>query len=142
MVRLVAFLEPAQDRDGLLDARGIDQDLLEATLKGGVFFDVLAVLVERGGTDTAKLASCKSWLEQVARAHRALGRTGPDDRVHLGDGGLAHAGLTDQHRVVLGPSAQHLHTTPDLLVTPDDGVELAVACTIGQVDAVLFERFE
>ena len=46
-------------------------------------------------------------------------------REPLGDGRLAHAGLADQHRVVLGPPAQHLDDPADLLVATDDGVELA-----------------
>src|SRR5205823_11087158 len=45
----------------------------------------------------------------------------------LNDGGLAHAGLADQHRVVLGAPRQHLDHATDLLVAPDDRVELAGA---------------
>ena len=58
----------------------------------------------------------------------------------LDDGGLADAGLADQHRVVLGPAGQHLHHPADLGVAADDRVELALAGLRGQVDAVLVER--
>ena len=57
----------------------------------------------------------------------------------LDDGRLAHAGLTDQHRVVLGPTGQHLHHPTDLGVATDDRIEPALAGLLGQVDAVLVE---
>jgi hypothetical protein len=43
------------------------------------------------------------------------------------DGGLAHAGLADQHRVVLGAPLQHLDGAADFLVAADHRVELAAA---------------
>ena len=45
----------------------------------------------------------------------------------LDDGCFAHAGLADEHRVVLRAAAQHLDDATNLLVAPDDGVELATA---------------
>ena len=39
-------------------------------------------------------------------------------------GGLADAGLADEHRVVLGPAAEHLDDPADLAVPPDDRVDL------------------
>ena len=66
-------------------------------------------------------------------AHDALGEA-------LDDGGLADARLADEHRVVLGPAAEHLDDAADLLVAPDDRVELAGAGVGGQVAAVLLER--
>ena len=57
----------------------------------------------------------------------------------LDDGRLADAGLTDQHRVVLGPAGQHLHHPADLGVAADDGIQPALAGLLGQVDAVLVE---
>jgi hypothetical protein len=86
VVRLVAVLEPAQDRDGVLDGRLADQDRLEAALQRGVLLDVLAELVQRGGADHPQLAAGQHRLEHVRRVHRALaGRAGPDHRVHLVD---------------------------------------------------------
>ncbi len=58
----------------------------------------------------------------------------------FGDGCLAHAGLTDQHRVVLRAPRQHLDHAPDLLVTTDHRVELARLGERGQVAPVLLER--
>ena len=46
-------------------------------------------------------------------AHDALGEA-------LDDGGLADAGLADEHGVVLGPPGEHLDDAADLLVPPDD----------------------
>jgi hypothetical protein len=47
----------------------------------------------------------------------------------LDDGGLADAGLADEHRVVLGAAAQHLHHPLGLTVATDDRVELLVAAS-------------
>ncbi len=44
----------------------------------------------------------------------------------LDDGGLADAGLADQHRVVLRPAREDLHHALDLGLAADDGVELAL----------------
>ncbi len=58
----------------------------------------------------------------------------------LDDRRLADAGLTDQHRVVLGATGQHLHDAANLVVAPDDRVELAFAGPFGQVGRVLLQR--
>ncbi len=57
------------------------------------------------------------------------------------DGGLADAGFADQHRVVLGAALQDLDGTADLVVAADHRVELALAGALGQVEAILVERF-
>src|SRR3954447_13331482 len=82
---LVALLEPAQDRDGVLRRGLVHQYGLEAALERGVLLDVLAVLVERGGAYGTQLAAREHRLEHVASVHRALGRSGADDRVELVD---------------------------------------------------------
>ena len=51
-------------------------------------------------------------------AHDAL-------RQPLDDGGLADAGLADQHRVVLGPAREDADDAADLVIAADDRVELA-----------------
>ena len=70
-----------------------------------------------------------------------LGHLALDDRLGqaLDDGGLADAGLADQHRVVLGAAAEHLHEALDLLLAPDDRVELALARGLREVAAELVE---
>ena len=71
-------------------------------------------------------------LRHVA-GHDALGQA-------LDDRGLADAGLADQHRVVLGATGEHLHDATNLVVAPDDRVELAFAGALGQVGGVLLQR--
>ena len=56
------------------------------------------------------------------------------------DGGLAHAGLADQHRIVLRAAGKHLHHAADFLVASDDGIELSLARLLGQVAGVTLQR--
>ena len=56
------------------------------------------------------------------------------------DGGLADAGLADEHRVVLRAARQHLDDAADFLVAADDRIELALARQLGEVAAVALER--
>ena len=58
------------------------------------------------------------------------------------DRGLAHARLTDQHRVVLRAAREHLDRASDLLVSADHRVELAQPRLLGEVAPVLLERLE
>jgi hypothetical protein len=58
----------------------------------------------------------------------------------LDDGGLADAGLADQHRVVLGAPREDLHDPLDLGLAPDDRVELALGGQLGQVATELVEQ--
>ena len=60
-------------------------DRLEAAFQGGVFFDVLAIFVERGGADAAQFAAGQGRLEQVGGVAAAFGPAGADDRVQLVD---------------------------------------------------------
>ena len=83
VVQLVALLEPAQDRDRVLDRRLADEHRLEAALQRGVLLDVLAVLVQRRGADGAQLAAGEHRLEQVGGVDGALGGARADDRVQL-----------------------------------------------------------
>ena len=201
VVRLVAPLEPAEDRDRVLDRRLADVHLLEAALERGILLDVLAVLVERRRADQVQLAAREHRLQHVrgrdralaaARAHeqvqfvderddaalglvdllehrlqpllelaavhgardeggdverdellvlQRLGDVALDDalREPLDDGGLADAGLADEHGVVLRAAGEHLADAADLGVAPDDGVELALPGEVGEVHAELFE---
>ena len=58
----------------------------------------------------------------------------------LDDGGLADAGLADEHRVVLRPPREDLHNPLDFSLTTDDRVELALGGELGQVAAELVEQ--
>src|SRR3954467_15698473 len=82
----------------------------------------------------------------VERDHAAvtqrLGDVAGDDALGeaLDDGGLADAGLADQDGVVLRAAAEDLDDAADLVVAPDDRVELALLGLLGEVAAELFER--
>src|SRR4029078_10063283 len=65
-------LEPPQARYCVFDVWFADEDWLEASLEGGVFFDVLAVLVERGGANAAEFAAGQGWLQEVCRVGTAF----------------------------------------------------------------------
>ena len=65
--------------------------------------------------------------------HDALGQT-------LHDGGLAHAGLPDQDRVVLRAARQHLHHPLDLFLATYDRVKFVVAGQGRQVAPELVEH--
>ena len=71
-----------------------------------------------------------------------LGHVAADDPLGeaLGDGRLADARLADEDRVVLRPARQDLDDAADLVVPPDDRVELAGARLGREVAAVLLER--
>ena len=84
-MNLVALLEAAQDRDGVLQRRLADVDRLEAPLERLVLLDVLPVLVERGGADAAQIAARQRRLEHVGGVDRPLGATRADQRVQLVD---------------------------------------------------------
>ena len=56
------------------------------------------------------------------------------------DGGLADAGLADEHGVVLGPAAQHLLHALELDARPDERVELVLHRRFGEVAAELGEQ--
>ena len=201
MVRLVAVAQPLQDVDGQGDRRLLDLDRLEPALECGVLLEVLAVLVDRGGTDGLQLTAGQHRLQDGGGVDGPLGGAGADQGVdlvdeqhdvatradllehllqallevaavtaagHQGtevervellarqglgnlvghdalgqalhDGGLAHTGLTDQDGVVLGPPGEDLHDPLDLLLTPDDRVELAVAGQLREVAAELVEH--
>ena len=69
MVRFVLGGNTTQDCDGILDRRLTNENLLETTLKRGVLFDVLAVLIQSGCANHAELATGKHGLEHIARIH-------------------------------------------------------------------------
>ena len=54
----------------------------------------------------------------------------------LGNGSLTHARLADQAGVILGTAAQDFNRAGDLLLSADNGVQLAVPSFAGQVGAV------
>ena len=51
------------------------------------------------------------------------------------DGGLAHAGFADEHRIVFRAAAEHLDDALDFVLAADDGVDLALLGKLRQVAA-------
>ena len=202
VVHFIALLQPAQDRDRVLDGRLAHEHRLEAALQRRILLDVLAVLVQRRRAHHAQFPAREHRLEQVGCVHGALRRAGSDHRVQLvdeqdhgalrlghlfehalqsflelasigrardqgahiqrdhapvaqglrhvlgddplrqplHDRRLAHSRLADQHRVVLRPSREHLDHTPDLLIAPDHGVQLALLRALGEVAPEALQR--
>ena len=60
----------------------------------------------------------------------------------LGDRRLSDTRLTDENRVVLRASRQHLDHTSDLVIAADHGIEPSFASQFGQVTTVPLERRE
>ena len=105
-------------------------------------------LLEEGLQPLLELAAKLGARHHAAEVHgneplvlQRVGHVPGDDapRQPLGDGGLADAGLADEHGVVLGAARQHLQGPPDLLVTADDRVELALPRPRGEVGAVFLQ---
>ena len=139
----VAFLETAQDGDGILDGGFANEDGLEAAFESGVFFDMFAILVEGGGADGMKLAAGQHGLEHVGGVHRALGGTGADERVHLvneeedlafGVADFVENGLEPllELAAVLGPGHQRAQVERDQTLVFQDCGHVAVDDALGQ----------
>ena len=71
-----------------------------------------------------------------------IGHVAADDALGqaFDDGGLADAGFADEHGVVLGAAAEHLHDAADFVVAADDRVEFALAGGFGEIVGVALER--
>ena len=97
-------------------------------------FELAAVL--RAGDDQRDVERQDALVGQEVR-HVAV-----DDLLGqaLDDGGLADSGLADQHRVVLGAPAQHLLHALELVVAPDQRIELVLHGRLGQVAAEFGEK--
>ena len=94
---------------------------------------------------TAELRPCDERAHiqgQQAPAFQGIGHLAVDDplRQTLNDGRLAHAGLADEHGVVLGASLQYLDGAADLLVPADNRIQLPLHGLAGQVHGVLVQR--
>ena len=78
---------------------------------------------------------------QQALVLKTIGHLAIDDALSqaLGNRRLAHARLTDQHRIILGAALQHLNGATDFVVTTDHRVKLAFFGALGQVDGVLIQ---
>ena len=141
-------LEQVRGVDGALGRAGADDRVQLVDEEDDVALGVLD-LGEDGLEPLLELAAVLRAGEQRADVERpdalalqALRHVAGDDALGqaLGDRRLPDARLADQHRVVLRPAREHLDDAPDLLVAPDDRVELAGLGGLGQVAAELRER--
>ena len=85
VVRLIPFLEAAQDSDRILDRRLADHDRLEPPLKRSILFDDLAILVDRRRADRPQLTPRERRLQHVGGIHSSLGRACANDGVQFVD---------------------------------------------------------
>ena len=115
------------EEDAVVGVANLLDDLLEALL------ELAAIL--GAGDQRADVE------RQDALVDERLGHVAGDDPLGqpLDDGGLADTRLADQRRVVLGAAREDLDDALDLLLATDDGVELARAHRVGQVDAQLVD---
>jgi len=116
VVHLVAFLEPAQDGDGVLHRGLLDQHGLESALQGRVLLDVLAVLVQGRRADAAQLAPGQGRLEHVRcvdgalggpRSHDGVDLVDEEDDLALGGGHLLQDGLQAVFELAAELRARH-----------------------------------
>ncbi|MNK55171.1 hypothetical protein D3C87_741790 [compost metagenome] len=111
---------------------GIAADLLEHTLQ--TLFEIAAVFGARqqsAHVQRKDLGSLQDFRHFAARD--APGQA-------FGDGGLAHAGLADQQRIVLAAAAQHLDDAFDFVLATDQGIDAARKRGGVQVGGVLVQR--
>ena len=145
VVRLVALAQPLQDLDRVRDRRLVDLDRLEPAFERRVLLEVLAVLVERGGTDGLELTAREHRLEDRRRVDRTFGGTGTHERVQLVDEQDDVAACADLLQHLLQP----LFEVTAVAGTGDEcaeveGVELLRVQRLGHIalDDVLREAFD
>ena len=114
------------------DVAGGGRDLLQHGLQA--LLELAAIL--GAGDQRAEIERHQRLVLQPFR-HVAVGDA---QGQALDDGGLADAGLADQHGIVLGAARQHLDGAADFLVAADHRIELAGARLRGQVAGVFLQR--
>ncbi len=150
-LQLAAGQGRLQDRGGVdraLGGAGADQvvELVDeeddVAALGDLFHHLLQALLElaavlRAGDQGGQVERVDLLvLEQL----RNLARVDPRGQA-LDHGGLADAGLAQQHRVVLGAAGEDLHDPLDLGFAADHRVELALLGEAGEVATELVEQF-
>ena len=122
------IVELVDEQDDVAALHDLLHDLLQPLLELAA---VLRAGDERGEVERVDLLA----LEQLGHV---AGRDAL--REPLDDGGLADAGLADQHRVVLLAAREDLHDPLDLGLASDDRVELALGGLLREVAAELVEQ--
>ena len=104
VVRFVFRAQPFENQNCFFDRGRVDFHCLKTTFQGRVFFNILAIFVQRRGTDALQFAAAQGGLDDVRSVHGALRRTGPDNRVQF----------VDKQDHILG-SADFIHDRLDAL---------------------------
>ncbi|MCB5293720.1 hypothetical protein BJQ90_03178 [Arthrobacter sp. SO3] len=81
MVSLVPVAEALEDLDRVGDRWLLNLDRLETPFQRGILLDMLAVVIQRGGTDGLELTARQHGLQNRGRIDGALGGTGTDQGV-------------------------------------------------------------
>ena len=139
-------LEDAGRVDGAFGGAGTDErvDLVDEQDDVAAGLDLLEHLLQ-ALLEVAAVAAAGDECAEVERVQllvaQRVGHVVADDLLGeaFDDGGLADAGLADEHRVVLGAPAEDLHDPLHLAAATDDRVELLLASELGEVAAELVE---
>ena len=83
MVNFVALFESSQNRNRVLNTWFADVHLLESSLKGRIFFNILAIFIKSGCTNHAQFTTSQHRFNHVAGVHGTFGTTSTDDGVQL-----------------------------------------------------------
>ena len=114
--------------DGILRLHQLLHDGLQPLFELATIF--------RSGDNQGKIERQNSLIGQERR-NLAVGNA---LRQAFDDGRLAHAGLADQHRIVLGAAAQNLYHALEFAVAADQRIELAVHCRLGKIARKLAQQ--
>ena len=98
----VVFGNAYHDLAGFLNGRLRHGYRLETALQGGIFLNMLTVLVKRGGTDHLDLTTGKRRFEDIGGIHAAFSITGANQIMQ----GVAKA-YSEFHGVVISPEIAH-----------------------------------
>ncbi len=120
MMHFVLFFQPTQNGNRIFHARFTDQYFLETPLQSRIFFDILAVFIQRRRADAMQLTACQRRFEHIACVHCAFGLARADHSMNFIDkqNNLAFLfGQIRQHRLqalfkftpVLGARQQRTH---------------------------------
>src|SRR5690606_37926738 len=85
VVLFVTVTQPLEDLNGILGSGRLYEHLLKTSGEGRVLFNVLAVLVERGGTNALNFSTSKCRLEDVRGVDGAFGPASPHQGVEFVD---------------------------------------------------------
>ncbi|OPY04407.1 MAG: hypothetical protein A4E66_02593 [Syntrophus sp. PtaB.Bin001] len=84
-MNFIPLLKPPKDGNSIFNVRFPDHDGLETPLQGRVFLDVLSVLIQSCGANTAQLAARQGRFEHVGCIHGPFRSSGADHRMYFID---------------------------------------------------------